>query len=73
MRSHSSIFNIKGPAVHKEESTVIQCDQSFEPTKVYKLWSSRDDEMSEGIQEDAEEFLSYMLNKINDEMLEVNK
>lgn len=69
--ARNGTFSIKAPKFNKDETTVIQCDQSFEPTKIYKLWSSRDNDIAENIQEDAEEFLSFVLNKINDEMLEV--
>lgn len=46
-------------------------DPAFEPTEIYKLWNDSREEHDEGRQEDAEEFLSYILNKLNDEMLEV--
>lgn len=49
----------------------LQCDPAFEPTEIYKLWNDSREEHVEGRQEDAEEFLSYILNKLNDEMLEV--
>lgn len=48
----------------------LVCDPSFEPTTIHKLWNSSRLE-HEGRQEDAEEFLSYLLNKLNDEMMEV--
>ncbi|XP_061386464.1 ubiquitin carboxyl-terminal hydrolase 10-like [Musca vetustissima] len=51
----------------------LQCDPAFEPTEIYKLWNDSREEHVEGRQEDAEEFLSYILNKLNDEMLEVVK
>lgn len=50
----------------------LTCDPPFEPTTIHKLWNSSRSE-HEGRQEDAEEFLSYLLNKLNDEMLEVNE
>lgn len=72
-RWHNVNFSIKSPrSSSKDDATVIQCDQSFEPTQIYKLWNSRGNNITENLQEDAEEFLSYVLNKINDEMLEVN-
>lgn len=49
----------------------LQCDLAFEPTEIYKLWNDSREEHVEGRQEDAEEFLGYVLNKLNDEMLEV--
>ncbi|KAL5292814.1 USP10 family protein [Megaselia abdita] len=52
--------------------TDLQCDSAFEPSSIYKLWNmTRSD--AEGRQEDAEEFLCFILNKLNDEMLEVVK
>lgn len=50
----------------------LQCDSAFEPTEIYKLWNDSREEHVEGRQEDAEEFLGYVLNKLNDEMLEVS-
>lgn len=40
---------------------------AFEPNYVYKILPT----FEEGRQEDAEEFMSYLLNGINDEMIEV--
>lgn len=51
----------------------LQCEPAFEPTDVYKLLNNSRGEFVEGRQEDAEEFLSYILNKLNDEMLEVSE
>ncbi|ALC43495.1 CG32479 [Drosophila busckii] len=51
----------------------LHCDLAFEPTEIYKLWNDSREEHVEGRQEDAEEFLGYVLNKLNDEMLEVVK
>jgi len=50
----------------------LQCESAFEPTEIYKLWNDSREEHVEGRQEDAEEFLGYVLNKLNDEMLEVS-
>lgn len=57
---------------HKKEDVAydLVSDQPFEPTGIYKLWNSSRPE-NEGRQEDAEEFLGFVLNKLNDEMLEV--
>lgn len=57
---------------HKKEDVAydLVSDQPFEPTGIYKLWNSSRPE-NEGRQEDAEEFLGFILNKLNDEMLEV--
>lgn len=49
----------------------LVCDPSFEPLAIHKLWNTTRID-NEGSQEDAEEFLSYVLNKLNDEMLEVS-
>lgn len=51
----------------------LHCDPAFEPSAIYKLWNDSREEHVEGRQEDAEEFLGYVLNKLNDEMLEVIK
>ncbi|KAG7199141.1 hypothetical protein KM043_018032 [Ampulex compressa] len=65
--------------VHKrgEDSVVdIQCGVAFEPSYVYtmlKNTSAAGVFSVEGRQEDAEEFLSCLLNGINDEMLELIK
>lgn len=60
------------------EGAAVQYDiptgPAFEPTCVYRMLSViRTDTMVEGRQEDAEEFLSCLLNGLNDEMLEVMK
>lgn len=62
----------KGPKNKDDLSGELQCDPAFEPTEIYKLWNDSREEHVEGRQEDAEEFLSYILNKLNDEMLEVS-
>ncbi|XP_041564291.1 ubiquitin carboxyl-terminal hydrolase 10 isoform X2 [Drosophila elegans] len=66
----------KGPQSKGKDEFVgsdLQCDMAFEPTEIYKLWNDSREEHVEGRQEDAEEFLGYVLNKLNDEMLEVIK
>uniref|UniRef100_A0A1A9W534 ubiquitinyl hydrolase 1 n=1 Tax=Glossina brevipalpis TaxID=37001 RepID=A0A1A9W534_9MUSC len=63
----------KGPKNKDDLSGELQCDSAFEPTEIYKLWNDSREEHVEGRQEDAEEFLSYILNKLNDEMLEILK
>ncbi|XP_037816014.1 ubiquitin carboxyl-terminal hydrolase 10 [Lucilia sericata] len=66
--------NSKGGKGNKDDlGGDLQCDPAFEPTEIYKLWNDSREEHVEGRQEDAEEFLSYILNKLNDEMLEVIK
>lgn len=49
-------------------------DSPFEPTIIYKMLNNIRSEIFhvEGRQEDAEEFLGCILNKLNDEMLEVS-
>lgn len=60
----------KGANKKEDVTYELACDTSFEPTAIHKLWNSTRND-SEGRQEDAEEFLGYVLNKLNDEMLEV--
>lgn len=69
LRVNNKAVQIKG----KDEfaGVDLQCDLAFEPTEIYKLWNDSREEHVEGRQEDAEEFLGYVLNKLNDEMLEV--
>ncbi|XP_054085542.1 myb-like protein AA [Zeugodacus cucurbitae] len=63
----------KGPKGKDDLGSELQCDSAFEPSDIYRLWVDSREEYVEGRQEDAEEFLSYVLNKLNDEMLEVIK
>ncbi|XP_055686779.1 uncharacterized protein LOC129792079 isoform X2 [Lutzomyia longipalpis] len=52
----------------------LMCDMAFEPTVIHKMLSSSRSEFHvEGRQEDAEEFLGFILNGLNDEMLELIK
>ena len=57
----------------KDEAPDIARDSAFEPTVILKMLQAlRTDMYSvEGRQEDAEEFLSFILNRMNDEMIEV--
>lgn len=67
IRSH------KDRAAAKKED--LQLGSSFEPSSMYKMLSKiRNDSFTvEGRQEDAEEFLSCLLNGLHDEMIEVMK
>lgn len=49
----------------------LQGDPAFEPTEIHKVWSGSRGAHLKDTQEDAEEFLSFILNKLNDEMVEV--
>ena len=61
----------KGPK--GKEEIELNCPPPFEPTVIHKILNSRGNGFKvEGRQEDAEEFLSYLLNGLNDEMLEVS-
>jgi hypothetical protein len=57
----------------KDEVPDIARDTAFEPSVVLKMLQALRTEMFpvEGRQEDAEEFLSFILNRMNDEMIEV--
>lgn len=57
----------------KDDVPEISRDSAFEPTVILKmLQASRTDMFPvEGRQEDAEEFLGFILNRMNDEMIEV--
>lgn len=63
-------------ARNKEENTVeIVPGPAFEPLGIYKILDKVRGESSfniEGRQEDAEEFLSCLLNGLSDEMFEVS-
>ncbi|XP_014280566.1 ubiquitin carboxyl-terminal hydrolase 10 isoform X1 [Halyomorpha halys] len=59
-----------------KEDLDISVGPAFEPTYVYKMLHALRNETAfqvEGRQEDAEEFLSLLLNGLNDEMLELVK
>lgn len=64
---------------HKDRAAARKEDPdfgiSFEPSSIYKMLSKiRSDTFKvEGRQEDAEEFLSCLLNGLNDDMIEVLK
>ena len=57
----------------KEVLPVVHSDSSFEPIVIHKILNGVRSDMFqvEGRQEDAEEFLCCILNRLNDEMLEV--
>lgn len=57
----------------KDEVPEIARDTAFEPTVVLRMLQALRTDMFpvEGRQEDAEEFLSFILNRMNDEMIEV--
>uniref|UniRef100_A0A182PDK1 ubiquitinyl hydrolase 1 n=1 Tax=Anopheles epiroticus TaxID=199890 RepID=A0A182PDK1_9DIPT len=59
----------------KDDIPEIQVDTPFEPTVIYKMLNGiRSDIFQiEGRQEDAEEFLGCVLNRLNDEMIEFMK
>lgn len=59
----------------KDDVPDINRDTSFEPTVILKMLQTLRTDMFpvEGRQEDAEEFLSFILNRMNDEMIEVRK
>ncbi len=58
----------------KDDIPDITTDPAFEPAVIYKMLNNVRSDMFpiEGRQEDAEEFLGWILNKMNDEMIEVN-
>lgn len=70
-RLHRHRDNNKGGNKKEDVTFELVCDPSIEPTAIHKLWNSTRND-NEGRQEDAEEFLGYVLNKLNDEMLEVS-
>lgn len=58
----------------KDDVPEITRDSAFEPLVILKMLQTLRTEMFpiEGRQEDAEEFLSFILNRMNDEMIEVS-
>lgn len=56
----------------KDANVLINTDIPFEPTWIYKMLNGIRTDLIEGRQEDAEEFLGFLLNGLNDEMLEVS-
>ncbi|CAG9824890.1 unnamed protein product [Phaedon cochleariae] len=57
----------------KDAGVMINTDLPFEPTWIYKMLNGLRTDLIEGRQEDAEEFLGFLLNGLNDEMLELMK
>lgn len=59
----------------KDETPEIQCDSPMEPLMIHKMLNllRSDIFQVEGRQEDAEEFLGCVLNRLNDEMIELMK
>lgn len=57
----------------KDEVPEIARETAFEPAVILKMLQALRTDMFpvEGRQEDAEEFLSFILNRMNDEMIEV--
>lgn len=53
----------------KDETPSVQIGQPFEPVYIYNMLSRLKLNAFEGRQEDAEEFLSCLLNGLHDEML----
>lgn len=58
----------------KDDVPEITRDHAFEPTVILRMLQALRTDMFpvEGRQEDAEEFLSFILNRMNDEMIEVS-
>lgn len=58
----------------KDEVPDISTDTAFEPVSILKMLQTQRNDMFpvEGRQEDAEEFLGFILNRMNDEMIEVS-
>lgn len=50
---------------------LVCTDTAIAPSSIYQLWNSSRSYFDVGRQGDAEEFLSFLLNKLDDEMLEV--
>uniref|UniRef100_A0A182MT28 ubiquitinyl hydrolase 1 n=1 Tax=Anopheles culicifacies TaxID=139723 RepID=A0A182MT28_9DIPT len=65
----------RGDKGKKDDNPEVQVDTPFEPTVIYKMLNGiRSDIFQiEGRQEDAEEFLGCVLNRLNDEMIEFMK
>lgn len=64
----------KEKALRKDDASIdVQTGNAFEPIYIYKMLSSIHSNTFkvEGLQEDAEEFLSCLLNALHDEMQQV--
>ncbi|KAL1516759.1 hypothetical protein ABEB36_000620 [Hypothenemus hampei] len=57
----------------RDLSGMINTDIPFEPSWIYKILNGLQTDLIEGRQEDAEEFLGCLLNKLSDEMIELIK